>query len=149
MWILKFTLQPPEALPLTICPLCISAWLVVKDNKVLSGPFTTVCFGFCGGAVYFACLLPFLPHDTLVTGVFNASPFLTVLKCVPSRKSSPLGTNWWGSFHGHLPGFPIGHRGELGTQTCLPPDVGKQEGHPLLLRGPLRHITLSCEGRDS
>jgi hypothetical protein len=68
-------------------------WLVVEDDKVLSGPLTTVCYEFCGCAPYFAYWFPFLPHDTLVTGVFNASPLITVLKCVTSRTSSPLGTN--------------------------------------------------------
>jgi hypothetical protein len=68
---------------------------------------------------------------------------------VTSRTSSPLGTNWWGTLHGHLPGFPVGHHGELCTQACLPLYVREQEIHPLLLRGPLQHITLSCEGRDS
>lgn len=124
--------------------------LLYNDQRPYLWPFVHclhIWWSFiCGCTVNLAC---WLPHDTLVTGVFSASPFLTVLKCVTSRTSSPIGTNWWGSLYGHLPGFPVGHLGEICAQNCLPPDVGEQEIYPLLLWGPLWHITLSCEGRDS
>jgi len=78
-------------------------------------------------ALYFSCWLPFLPHDTLGTAVYNASCFLTVLASVTSRTGlprcvSPLSTNSDESY---------------GT-------VIHQVAHCLL-----QHVTFSCKRRDT
>jgi hypothetical protein len=63
---------------------------------ILSAPVTTVGFGVCGFGLYTFCWLPFHHYDTLVTGVFSASHFLTGFGSVTSstgslRNVSPLG----------------------------------------------------------
>lgn len=111
-----------------------SACLVVQNDEVLSGPefilfsaVTTVGFGVCGCTLYFSCWLPFLPHDTLVTGVFSASPFLTVLAWPPVQVHQgtchPLVPTLMKLIAFSFNTFPIGHLGELCSHTCLPPDL--------------------------